>query len=170
MESLITGDAENVVVRRIVIDDEVVPALALIRRVFGAFEAQGYSEEGLAEFHSYIKPKNIRAMIRLDEFTFWGCYLNGALVGVVALKKPCHISLFFVDAPHQRRGFGRKLFETVLEHIRDRSADAAGTPPITVHASPIAVPVYERLGFVKTAGEQQENGIRYIPMARSVVM
>ena len=34
----------------------------------------------------------------------------------------------------------------------------------TVHASPCAVPVYERLGFKATDGEQLTDGLRYTPM------
>ena len=34
----------------------------------------------------------------------------------------------------------------------------------TVHASPYAVPVYERLGFRATNKEQLTDGLRYTPM------
>jgi hypothetical protein len=39
---------------------------------------------------------------------------------------------------------------------------------VTVNSSPYAVPIYERLGFIKTAEQQEhENGIIYVPMAHS---
>ena len=35
---------------------------------------------------------------------------------------------------------------------------------VTVNSSPYAVCVYERLGFVKTGEQQEQNGIIYVPM------
>ena len=63
-----------------------------------------------------------------------------------------HIALFFVDARYQRQGIGRQLFE---------SAKQAG---MTVNASPYAVEIYHKLGFVETDKEQVVNGLRFTPM------
>ena len=35
---------------------------------------------------------------------------------------------------------------------------------ISVNSSPNAVPVYEKLGFVRQQSEQENNGIRFVPM------
>ena len=72
------------------------------------------------------------------------------------MRAPQHIGGFFVRADHHRRGIGRALFEAMRQDYP--------VQVFTVHSSPYAVPVYERLGFVATAAEQVTDGLRYTPM------
>lgn len=131
---------------------ELPEALELVWKVFLAFEAPDYSEEGVAEFEKSIHDPKYLEMLRC-----YGAFDNEDIVGIIATRSNgSHIALFFVDEQYQKQGIGRQLFELVL---RD---DSGGT--ITVHSSPFAVPVYRRLGFVDTDTEQETNGIRYTPM------
>lgn len=53
-------------------------------------------------------------------------------------------------------GIGRRLFETAVKSRPEKC--------ITVNASPYAVPVYRRLGFVPTDKMQETKGIKFLPM------
>ena len=66
----------------------------------------------------------------------------------------------FVDKKHHKKGIARKLFNAVLEELKDNS----NATQITVNSSPYAVNAYQHLGFVKTEEEQEKDGIVYIPM------
>lgn len=128
-------------------------ALRLVWSVFLQFEAPDYSDDGVEEFR-----KSIHDTTYLNQLQMYGAYEADTLIGVIAVRSGgSHIALFFVDAAHQRRGVGRALFEQALANASE------GT--LTVNASPFAVPVYSRLGFVKTDAEQVTNGLRYTPMS-----
>lgn len=67
-----------------------------------------------------------------------------------------HVALFFVKGACHGRGIGRRLWNALLE---DSAADT-----VTVHSSRFAVPVYEKLGFVRLGPECETDDIRYVPM------
>ena len=74
-----------------------------------------------------------------------------------------HVTLFFVLPAFQDRGIGRRLFDSAVERVRRTTS---GATKLEVHSSPVAVPVYQALGFSVTGPETVGDGIRYIPMAR----
>ena len=125
-------------------------ALRLVWDTFLRFEAHDYSEEGVKTFYDFISDKN--AVGSLD---FFGAFENGSLLGVIAVRNMCHITLFFVSAENQRKGIGRRLWE----HVRDMGGER-----FTVNSSPYAVPVYLKLGFAPLGGEKTTDGMRYTPM------
>lgn len=134
-------------------------ALALVRAVFDAYEAPEYSPEGIAEFYAYIEYATIQRALESGALWMLGAWTEGQLAGVIALRPPCHISLLFVRPAFHRRGIAWQLLQAALGQLR-----AAGQTQVTVHSSPYAVPVYQRLGFAATAAQQLQNGIRYTPM------
>ena len=102
-----------------------------------------------------------------------GNVLAGKLVSINASRSiiimpfarlASYICLFFVAGPHQRHGIGRRLFET----FRSRRLSLAPQAPLTVNAAPSAVRAYQRLGFVRTGGEQVAGGIRFVPMKHTL--
>ena len=90
---------------------------------------------------------------------FYGAFDGDALVGVLSMREPQHISGFFVDAAYHRRGIGRRLLEAMR---RDYTRQV-----FTVNSSPYAVEVYRHLEFVPTSGEQTVDGLRFTPMQYS---
>ncbi len=127
-------------------------ALSLVWDVFLEFEAPDYSENGITEFY-----KSIHNEAYLQQLCVYGAYLNDILAGVTATRKGgTHIALFFVDGKYHRQGIGRKLFEEAKSNCNSEK--------MTVHSSPYAVPIYEKLGFYRTDPEQVVNGIRFTPM------
>lgn len=148
----------SILIRKIEIN-ELQTALGLIITVFNQFEAPEYSKEGIENFYGCNQPEFVKPLIESGAMKMWGAFSDGNLVGVIAVRNENHICRFFVDADHHKRGIGRKLFGTVLSHIKE-----IGKNEMTVFSSPYAVPVYQCLGFVDTDDEQLSDGMRYIPM------
>ena len=146
----LTRDEEPITVRRL--PPELLPAACdLVWQVFCRFEAPEYSQEGIAEFQ-----KTLENMDALRHMPFYGAFHGGELVGVLAMREPRHISLFFVKEAWHRQGVGRLLFDAMRRDYAEET--------FTVNSSPYAVEVYRHLGFVPTDTEQITNGIRYTPM------
>ncbi|MCL1873672.1 MAG: GNAT family N-acetyltransferase [Clostridiales bacterium] len=135
-------------------------ALDLVWRVFLAYEAPDYNDEGIQEFKDFIGLESIRQKLLDDQFRIWVCCNKDAIVGVLAVKPPCHISLLFVDGKHHRKGIARSLFKHMVDYYRLNH----GFTEITVNSSPYAKEAYQKLGFTDTKIEQTVNGIRFTPM------
>lgn len=154
---------ENFTVKAL-IEEDLEEALELVWRVFLEFEAPDYPRDGIEFFREYIDYSAALARMKTGELFFIGCFLQGKIVGVIALRSQMsHISLLFVQKEYHRQGIARRLMDAALEYARGSAVSC-----ITVHSSPYAVKSYERLGFAATNGEQMENGIRYTPMKRPV--
>ena len=149
----LTRTMEPYPVRRLTYE-EIPQALELCWRVFLEFEAPEYSPEGIAAFRASLDDKE-----RNRKMVFYGAFDGDALVGVLSMREPQHISGFFVDAPYHRRGIGRRLLEAMR---RDYTRQV-----FTVNSSPYAVEVYRHLEFVPTSGEQTVDGLRFTPMQYS---
>ncbi|MNC21100.1 putative N-acetyltransferase YafP [compost metagenome] len=144
--------------------NELEEALCLVWEVFQEFEAPEYSEEGVEEFKVFIDPVSLRQKVGNNEFLIWGCFMNGKVIGVIASRPPCHISLLFVDKQFHRKGLAKAMFNEVLSYYRSFT----GYTEVTVNSSPYAAEAYRRMGFADTAEEQEVNGIRFVPMKRSM--
>ncbi|MCL2166724.1 MAG: GNAT family N-acetyltransferase [Clostridiales bacterium] len=138
--------------------------MALVRRVFDAFEAPEYSEEGIASFYSFIETQTMRRNWESGNLRLWGAFDNAILAGVAAFRPPYHISLLFVDRQYHGRGIARSLLQ---EGFRDLQA-TFGTGTVTVNSSPYAVEIYRHMGFEAADTEQSVNGLRFTPMKRAL--
>lgn len=146
----LTHATESYTIKRLAPED-LPQALSLAWEVFCRFEAPEYSAEGIAEFKRALDDAD-----QVSRMNFYGAFAGNELVGVLAMRKPQHIGLFFVAEEYHRRQIGRQLFEAMR---RDYEKQV-----FTVNSSPYAVEVYRRLGFAPTNTEQVKNGIRYTPM------
>ena len=139
--------------------EQLTEALSLVWEVFCHFEAPEYSEEGIAEFKGFLDNKE-----EIGKLDFYGAFDKASdIVGVLAMRKPAHISLFFVKSEYHRQGIGRQLFEKMLSDYQ-----LQGVGVFTVNSSPYAVEVYRKLGFEPTDDECITNGIRYTPMKMEI--
>lgn len=131
---------------------EIPAFLSLVWNVFCEFEASNYPEQAKQIFKNAIYDQNYLAM--LDAY---GAYNDDVPIGIIATRSEGkHIALFFVDGKYHKEGIGRQLWNLMLRENPNHE--------LTVHSSLYAIPVYERLGFVKTGAIQTENGITYLPM------
>jgi len=150
---------KNPAVRQLNVPDASA-AMDLVWRVFSEFEAPSYSDEGILEFKTFINSDSIAEKISNGKLLIWGAFEDAKLVGVIAVRQPLHISLLFVDKQYHRRGIARKLLETALNATTHANAHER----VTVHASPYAVEIYQRLGFVTVDTTRTMHGIRFTPM------
>lgn len=143
-------------------EDADVPAVAaLVERVFAVAVAPDYGPEGQAEFRRYAAPAAIGERLRAYSRITLAEGPGGTVVGMIEVRPPSHITLFFVREDWQRRGVGRALIAAAREDARTRHPR---TRTMTVNSSPIALPAYVRLGFTATGPETEKNGIRFTPM------
>jgi len=134
----------------------------LVAEAFNEFIAPGYTDEGVLRFYMYANPETMAERQGLDHFCMVA-ELDGRIIGMIEMRNCNHISLFFVK--ERRKGIARDLLEHAIEECRGKKP---GLKELTVHSSPYAVPVYERLGFTPTDEERIENGIVYVPMKYSI--
>ncbi len=144
------GSMEPYTVRRLAPED-MPKALFLVWKVFCQFEAPEYTEEGVEEFRKTLDDEQ-----KISRMNFYGAFAGPEIAGVLAMRKPQHISLFFVKEEYQQKGIGRQLFEAMCRDYERQE--------FTVNSSPFAVNIYKHLGFVPTDTEQVTHGIRYTPM------
>jgi len=137
-------------------------ALCLVWKTFLEYEAPDYSDEGVQAFKQFIELESIKQKILQNHFYIWVCFDKEKIVGVLATRQPCHISLLFVDSDYHRQGIARAMVNIMVDYYKS-NYDAK---EITVSSSPYAKEVYHRLGFYDTDTEQTESGIRFIPMKR----
>ena len=139
---------------------------ALVAAVFMAHVAPHYTQEGVEEFLGYAEVSEFtrrlqREHVILVAVTGGDEDEEAQIVGMIEVREQRHISLLFVAGAYQGRGIATALLARAIRRCRRVNPDLAA---LTVHASPNAVPIYRRLGFVPSAEEQVVHGIRYTPM------
>jgi len=143
---------------------EADATVALVLRAFDEFIAPDYSEEGIATFHAVITADSLVEAIHDGDIVLVGL-VDGVLTGVVRVRDETHISWLYVDRQYQSRGIGRKLVRSAVAQIGARHPEAA---TITLHSSPFAVPIYQRMGFAVAGSETTKDGIRMTPMFATI--
>ncbi|RVU31957.1 GNAT family N-acetyltransferase [Rheinheimera riviphila] len=86
---------------------------------------------------------------------------NGVeLIGCIGMRNHSHLYHLFINEAWQGQGLARKLWQHAMSYCEDH-----GNPgSYTVNSSNNAVPVYQALGFVRTAPMQQMHGVLFNPM------
>jgi len=160
--------------REFIIDDleteNLEEALSLVWRVFLAYKPSDCVDEGTQEFKRFIDPDSFRQKILHNGFRIWVCRNSrdkGKIVGVLATRPACHISLLFVDEEYHRRGIAREMLNHVIGFYKTNRTNYE-YKEITVNSSPYAHEAYRKLGFQDAEKEQTINGIRHIPMRKSL--
>ena len=131
---------------------EIINALPLVWKVFNEYEAVNYLASGTQAFYNAIHDEDF-----LNQLSAYGAFDGETLIGILAARsEDSHVALFFVDGAYHRQGIGRRLWNALLA---DSDKDE-----ITVNSSLYAVEIYEKLGFIKTSEQQENSGIRFVPM------
>jgi GNAT superfamily N-acetyltransferase len=136
--------------------DEVPAVVALAREAFMDAVAPLYSEEGVRTFMEFVSPAGLRERMAENCVTYVA-YRGRELVGVAHVRDGSHVAMLFVVPRAQRTGVGRALLAVA---VGECTSDV-----VTVKSSPNAEGAYQRYGFKRTAPEQTDRGIRFIPMA-----
>lgn len=134
------------------LNNEKDEALLFTKRVYIECKDESYSEQGIETFCNFVNNKKIT-----KSFKVYGAFENNILKGIIATdRRKGHINLFFVDKSLQAKGIGKKLMAIVIENNENSF--------ITVNSSRYAVPIYEKLGFVKMEEEKEQDGLKFTPM------
>ena len=134
------------------VNKEKDEALLFAKRVYIECKDESYSEEGIETFCNFVDNKEIT-----KSFKVYGAFEDNILKGVIATdKRKRHINLFFVDKSSQDKGIGKELMTIVVNNNKNSY--------ITVNSSRYAVPIYEKLGFVKMEEEKEQDGLKFTPM------
>ena len=136
---------------------------AVVESTFYEFVEDDMTEEGTEEFFRFTRNAVFESS---DEHIIYVAEFEEKIVGMIDVKLNGHISLFFVDGKYQKQGIGRNLFEIAES---DPQIKAGCNGKMDVNSSISAVESYEKLGFVKTKDVQTVNGIKFVPMEKSLI-
>lgn len=131
---------------------------------FMRFEAPVYTQEGVENFHEFVRDDTLEKMFLNGEYKLYVALDDDVIVGMISLRDGSHISLLFVDADYHGMGVGRGLMEVLCRHLIEET----DVEVITVNSSPYAVGFYHKLGFYDTDETQVTDGITYTPMERKI--
>ena len=140
-------------------------AMQLAWDTFLIYEAPDYNDEGIKNFHEFVKGDELRNMFVLGDYYALGAFdENDVIIGILGIRKHWHISLLFVDGAFHHQGIATQLLRTAFT-----DATAEGVEEMTVFSAPFAVDFYHKLGFTDLDEEKTADGIRYTPMKIELV-
>lgn len=145
---------------RLMKNHETAAVAHLAAHVFSATVAPYFEARGVAEFLQYLAPHEMVKRLH-HEHEVWVAEQAGQIIGMIEVRDGNHVTLFFVDQSHQGQGVGRQLLTAVIQACQARNPALTA---LSLHATPNAVAIYQRLGFTPTAPEQSERGMRFVPM------
>ena len=137
---------------RQLLNNEKDKAVLFAKKVYIECKDESYSEQGIETFCNFVDNKEIT-----KSFKFYGTFEDNVLKGLIATdRRKRHINLFFVDKISQGKGIGKKLMSVIMKDNENSY--------ITVNSSRYAVPIYEKIGFIKTEEEKEQDGLKFTPM------
>lgn len=140
--------------------DKDIPAVArLMRTLSEEFIVHESTTEAAA---SFVRENDEAGILNFIDagIVYRVAEIDGRVVGFIAIRENRHLFHMFVDKAYHRRGIARQLWE-----VARKAAIEAGNPGVfTVNSSNYALPVYEKLGFVRTEPTRETNGLYYNPM------
>lgn len=144
---------------RPILDKDIPVVASLMRALSEEFIVNDSAPEAAA---SFIRENDERGILDFIDagIVYRVAEIDGRVVGFIAMRENRHLFHMFVDKAYHRRGIARRMWD-----VARAAAIEAGNPGVfTVNSSNYALPVYEKLGFVRTAPTQQANGLLYNPM------
>ncbi len=134
-------------------------AAALMRELALEFFLNDCSDDAVAAFTRENDADGLRRFMHAGT-QYYVAEVAQGLAGFIAMRDNQHLFHMFVAKEHQRQGLARALWR----HARQRAIEQGNGGLFTLNASNYAVPVYERMGFVRTAPTQYKHDIPFNPM------
>lgn len=131
----------------------------LLRASASEFIVHESSREGACTFLRENDEEGIRGYLAAG-YVYHVADAAGELAGFIAIRDNSHVFHLFIDKRWHGQGLARRLWDTARAAALERGASGA----FTVNASNYAVPVYEALGFERTAPTQCVKGLYFNPM------
>jgi ribosomal protein S18 acetylase RimI-like enzyme len=142
------------------IEEKDIPEVARLLNVLSRqFIVHESTPEGASTFLRENDEQAIRRYIDMGH-VYHVAKCDGEIAGFIAVRERKHLFHMFVGLKWQRQGIGRKLWDAA----RTAAIEGGGGGSFTVNASNFAVPMYEAMGFVRTAPMQCLKGLFFNPM------
>lgn len=109
-------------------------------------------------FDATLHPESFAERLADPEFAHYVAEDGSGVIGMIAMRDGTHIHHLFVQRTTHKRGIARALWTQALRQF--------GRREYTVNSSVIAVPVYEKFGFIAKLPPQTVKGVRFVPMYR----
>lgn len=135
----------------------------LILKVFHKHVAPIYSQKGIKTFLGMLSIDFLKET-NLEKFTVVAEH-NSKLLGMLSIINTNHIALLFVSSEFQNLGIGKGLIQFSINECLKKSPDLKA---MTVSSTPNSFSFYEKNGFIKIDEEQNENGMRFVPMQKKL--
>ena len=142
------------------VDADISALAALLESLAREHIIHEFEADAKAIFLAKNNEKSIRQFVA-DGFRYHVAEVDGRLIGFVGVRDNSHLYHLFVANDFQRQGIGRQLWNVA----RAECVAAGSSERFTVNSSNNAVPIYERLGFLRTGPMQNKDGVFYNPMA-----
>jgi ribosomal protein S18 acetylase RimI-like enzyme len=142
------------------IEENDIPEVArLLNDLARRFIVHESTPEGASTFLRENNEEGIRGYIGMGH-VYHVAIIDGEIAGFIAIRERKHLFHMFVAVKCQRQGVARKLWEVA----REVAILGGGSGAFSVNASNFAVPMYESMGFVRTAPMQCLKGLFFNPM------
>lgn len=123
-----------------------------------------FDQEGWALLMESTSAERMQEIILSPEYLVFCCWKAEAILGFISLKNLDHLMQLFVLPQARRQGVAQLLWN----HASITALKMGALGKFWVRSSSVAVPVYEKFGFVVDGGRQSFNGIRFQRMTLSV--
>ena len=142
---------------------EDAAAISALIRSFAPEFTVNPDGSGAEEFFEGVSETAESQYIADPRYNYIVAYSGETLAGLVAVRDGNHLFHLFVSREFQRCGLAKRLWQTAKE----TAVEQGNRQGFTVFATPRAVPVYERFGFVQTGPRVDAKGISIVPMRLS---
>jgi GNAT superfamily N-acetyltransferase len=140
-------------------DTDIAAVATLMRALSDEFIVHECTPDAAARFANENSEDGIRGFVNAG-MAYYVAEKDDGLAGFIALRDNKHVFHMFVDKAHHRQGIAAALWQAA----RAAALEAGNPGQFTVNASNYALPVYEKMGFVRTGEMQCKNGIYFNPM------
>ncbi len=144
-------------------DTEAVSGL--LERSFRTSLASSWPVAAVREFEQYIDARSVKRRFG-SHHHHWVAESGHQIVGVLELRHPAQITLFFVEQACRGQRIGTRLLDTAERAVL--SSSNGQRKVLRVHACLPVVSVYEHLGFRPTGQQKDRNGLVFATLERSL--
>ncbi|WGT68379.1 GNAT family N-acetyltransferase [cyanobacterium endosymbiont of Epithemia clementina EcSB] len=125
----------------------------LIKQIFFEEKLTKITAEGYNNFFEFIACSSLRKRLVCGS-KMWLYKINTELIGILEISRSNHILLYFVKKNYRGQKIGKILFN---------HAKSCVLGEITANSTDYALPIYLKLGFVKTGPAVNRGGIIVFP-------
>jgi ribosomal protein S18 acetylase RimI-like enzyme len=141
--------------------EEMDNSVNIIRRAFGTVAAEfSLTTENCPNHPAFITPEQL-SQLRAKGLRFFGIFINNRQVGFVAVEK-ADDTLYYMEKlavlpEYRHSGYGRKLMEFVINHVKNKGGETLSLGMIDKHT--ILKNWYKEIGFREISTKEFE----YLP-------